>query len=53
MMGVGGELAYDAINAMRLRYKKPPMSAAEYIVWITSNGLVKTGTLLETVRGQI
>jgi hypothetical protein len=47
MIGVGGDLACDAIKAMRGRYKKPPMSAAEYIASIKGKGLKKTGSLLE------
>jgi PIN domain-containing protein len=53
MIGVGGDLACDAIKAMRERYKKPPMSAAEYTASIKAKGLVKTGSLLETMVDQI
>jgi hypothetical protein len=53
MIRVGGDLACDAIKAMRERYKKPPMSAAEYIASIKAKGLVKTGSLLETMADQI
>jgi len=53
MIGVGGDLACDAVKAMRERYRKPPMSAAEYIASIKAKGLVKTGSLLETMVDQI
>jgi hypothetical protein len=53
IIGVGGDLACNAIKAMRERYKKPPMSAADYITSIKAKGLVKTGSLLETMAGQI
>jgi hypothetical protein len=53
IIGVGGDLACDAIEAMRQRYKKPPMSAADYIASIKAKGLVKTGSLLETMADQV
>ncbi len=53
IISVGGDLACEAIKAMRQRYKKPPMSAAEYIASIKAKGLVKTGSLLETMADQI
>src|SRR5262249_38792224 len=53
LIGVGGDLACDAIKAMRERYKKPPMSAAQYIASIKAKGLMKTGCLLETIADQI
>ena len=53
IIGVGGDLACEAIKAMRARYKKPPMSAADYIASIKAKGLVKTGSLLETMADQI
>jgi len=53
LVGVGGDIACLAIRTMRLRYRKPPMSAADYIASITAKGLVKTGVLLETMADQI
>jgi hypothetical protein len=53
MVGVGGDLACDAIKAMRERYTKPPMSAGDYIASIKAKGLVKTGSLLERMADQI
>ncbi len=53
IINVGGDLACEAIKAMRERYKKPPMSAADYIASIKAKGLVKTGSLLETMADRI
>jgi hypothetical protein len=53
MIGVGGDLACDAVKAMRQRYRKPPMSAADYIASMKAKGLVKTGSLLQTMSDQI
>ena len=43
----------DAIRTMRERYKKPPMSAADYIASINAKGLRKASSLLETMADQI
>jgi hypothetical protein len=53
IIAAGGDLACKAIKAMRERYKKPPMSAADYIASIKAKGLVKTSSLLETMADQI
>ncbi len=53
MIKVGGDLACEAIKAMRERYKKPPMSATNYIASINAKGLVKTASLLATMTDQI
>jgi predicted nucleic acid-binding protein len=53
IIGVGGDIACDAIKAMRMRYTKPAMSEVEYVASIKAKGLVKTASLLETMADQI
>ena len=53
MIGVNEDLACTAIREMRLRYKKPPMAAAEYLDCLKTKGLVKTAALLMRFIEQI
>ena len=53
MIGVNEDLACTAIREMRLRYKKPPMAAPEYLDSLKAKGLVKTAALLMQFIEQI
>jgi predicted nucleic acid-binding protein len=53
IINVDGGAACEAIKAMRERYKKPPMTAGDFIASINAKGLVKTALLLLTTVDQI
>lgn len=53
LIGTNEDLACTAIREMRLRYKKPPMAAAEYLDSLKAKGLVKTAASLMLLIEQI